>query len=106
MVAKLEMWGGGRIQDVGINIYIIQYIKCINNKNLLHSTRNSTQYSVVTYMEKQWEGIPWGIQWFRLGASTVGLIPAQGTKILQATQGGQKKKRNNLKQNRCMYMYN
>ena len=43
-------------------------------------------------MEKQWEGIPWGIQWFRLGASTVGLIPAQGTKILQATQGGQKKK--------------
>ena len=44
-------------------------------------------------MEKQSEGIPWRVQWLGLGASTVGSIPAQGTKILQAAQGGQKKEK-------------
>ena len=37
----------------GIDIYTLLYIKQITNKNLLYSTGNSTQYSVMTYMEKE-----------------------------------------------------
>ena len=50
---------GGRInQEVGINIYTLLYIKQVVNKDLLNSTENSAQYSVITYMgkesEKEW----------------------------------------------------
>ena len=103
MVTKLQMWSGGKNQDVGIHMYITQYIKYINNQNLLHGTRNSTQYSVITYMEKQSEGIPWRVEWLGLGASTVGSIPARGTKILQAAQGGQKKEKQS--ETKQMYIY-
>ena len=45
-------------QQFGINIYTLLYIKQITNKDLLYSTGNSTQYSVITYMgkesEKEW----------------------------------------------------
>ena len=62
---KTNLWlptGKGRgvviNQEVGINIYTILYIKQIINKNLLCSTMNSSQYSVITYMgkesEKEW----------------------------------------------------
>ena len=34
------------------------------------------------------------VQWFRLCASNAGLIPGQGSKILQVEQCGQKKKKN------------
>ena len=33
------------------------------------------------------------VQWFRLCASNAGLIPDQGSKILQVEQCGQKKKK-------------
>ena len=52
--------GGGRWinEEVGINTYTLPYVKQIINKDLLYSTRNSTQYSVITYMgkesEKEW----------------------------------------------------
>ena len=36
---------------MGINIYILPYIKQVSNKDLLYSTGKSTQYSVVTYRE-------------------------------------------------------
>ena len=36
----------------GINIYTLLYIKQITNKDLLYSIGNSTQYSAITYMEK------------------------------------------------------
>ena len=37
----------------GIDIYMLLYIKEITNKDLLYSTGNSTQYSVMNYMEKE-----------------------------------------------------
>ena len=45
--------GGGINQEVGINIYTLLYTKQIINKDLLYSTGNSTQYSVITYMRKE-----------------------------------------------------
>ena len=38
---------GGMYQEFGINIYTWLYIKQIINKDLLHSTGNSTQNSVI-----------------------------------------------------------
>ena len=43
--------GGGINQEIRINIYILLYK--IDNKNLLYSTGNSTQYSVTAYMGKE-----------------------------------------------------
>ena len=46
----------GRINwKVGIDIFTLLYIKQIANKNLLYSTGNSTQYSVMAYMGKESE---------------------------------------------------
>ena len=49
---------GGINCEIGIDIYTLLYIKYITNKNLLYSTGNSTQYSVMTYMgiesKKEW----------------------------------------------------
>ena len=39
-------------QEIGIDIYTLLYIKQITNKNLLYSTGDSSQYSVMTYMGK------------------------------------------------------
>ena len=51
--------GAGRDKlEIGINIYTLLYIKQITNKDLLYSTGNSTQLSVMTYMgiesKKEW----------------------------------------------------
>ena len=50
--------GGGMNWEIGIDIYTLLYIKQINKKNLLFSTGNSTQYSVMTYIgvesKKEW----------------------------------------------------
>ena len=43
MIIKGES-GGGINQEFGINIYILLYIKQINNKDLLYSTGDYTQY--------------------------------------------------------------
>ena len=61
---KTNLWlprgkGQGEINwETGIDIYTILYIKQITNKNLVYSTGNSTQYSVMTYMgiesKKEW----------------------------------------------------
>ena len=40
-------------QELGINIYTLLYIKQINNKDLLHSARNYTQYLIITYSGKE-----------------------------------------------------
>ena len=45
--------GGGINWEIGIDIYTLLYIKQITNKNLLYSTGNSTQYSVMTYTGKE-----------------------------------------------------
>ena len=44
----------GRINwEIGIDMYTLLYIKHITNKNLLYSTQNPTQYSIMTYMGKE-----------------------------------------------------
>ena len=45
--------GGGISWKIGIDIYTLLYIKQITNKDLLYSTGNSTQYSVMAYMGKE-----------------------------------------------------
>ena len=45
---------GGIISwEIGIDIYTLLYIKYITNKGLLYSPRNSTQHSVMDYMQKE-----------------------------------------------------
>ena len=53
MVTKGETWWGGINQEVGMNIHTLLCIRQITNKDLLYSTGNSTQYSVITYMRKK-----------------------------------------------------
>ena len=48
-VTKGERW---KEKYIRINIYTLLYIKQIINKDLLYSTGNSTQYSVIIYMGK------------------------------------------------------
>ena len=44
---------GGRDKlGTGVNIYTLLNIKWINNKDLLYSSRNSTQYFIIIYMGK------------------------------------------------------
>ena len=54
MVACAHVGSGPQAWKVmwGIDIYTLLYRKQITNKDLLYSTGNSTQYSVMTYMEK------------------------------------------------------
>ena len=44
--------GGGINWEIGMDIYTLLYIKQMANKDLPHSTGNSTQYSVMTYAGK------------------------------------------------------
>ena len=46
-------WSGGINWEIGIDMYTLLYIKQIINKDLLHSTHSSTQFSVMTYMGKE-----------------------------------------------------
>ena len=49
---------GGIDWEFGIDMYTLLYLKYITNRDLLYSTGNSTQYSIITYMgkesEKEW----------------------------------------------------
>ena len=38
--------------EIGIDMYTLMCIKWMTNKDLLYSTGNSTQYSVMAYMAK------------------------------------------------------
>ena len=50
-VTKRE--GGVRDKlEIKMDICTVLYIKQITNKDLIHNTENSTQYSVMTYMGK------------------------------------------------------
>ena len=55
MFTKGVMLGGGVNQEFRINIHTLLYIRQTTNKDLLYSTGNSTQYSVITYMRKESE---------------------------------------------------
>ena len=56
---KTNLWlpgdkgGGGINWEIGIDVYTLLHIKQITNKDLLYSTGNSTQYSVMAYMGKE-----------------------------------------------------
>ena len=43
--------------EIGIDIYILLYIKQITNKNLPYSIGNYAQYPVVTYNGKEYEKV-------------------------------------------------
>ena len=45
--------GGGINWEIGIDINTLLHIKQITNKDLLYSTGNSIQYSVMAYMGKE-----------------------------------------------------
>ena len=51
MVTKEEEWEGIN-WETGIDIHTLLYVKLITSQNLLYSTGNPTQYSVMTYMGK------------------------------------------------------
>ena len=44
---------GGINEKIGLYIYTLLYIKYITNKDLLCSSGNFTQYSVMAYMGKE-----------------------------------------------------
>ena len=49
MVTRAGVWGWGRDRlAVGTDTYTPLYLKQIVNKDLLYSTENSAQYSVIT----------------------------------------------------------
>ena len=49
MVTTGESGSGGEIDwEFGIDMYTLLYLKQITNKDLLYSTGNSAQYSVIT----------------------------------------------------------
>ena len=48
-----ERQGGGINWEIETDIYTLLYIKQITTKDLLYSTGNSSQYSVMTGMEKE-----------------------------------------------------
>ena len=52
-MVMMEVKGGGIKWEIGIDIYILLYIKQINNKDLLYSTGNSSQYSAMMCMGKE-----------------------------------------------------
>ena len=52
MVTKGEGWEGIN-WEIGIDTYTLPYIKLITNKDLLYSTGNSAQCSVMGYMGKE-----------------------------------------------------
>ena len=52
MVTRGEGLWGGIVREYGIDMYTLLYLERITNKDLLHSTGNSAQYSVTTNWEK------------------------------------------------------
>ena len=60
-IQKTNLWlpkgkgKGGINQEFGINIYTLMYIRQITNKDVLYSTGNYTQYSVISYKGKESE---------------------------------------------------
>ena len=55
MVSTVGRMGEGIVREFGTYMYTLLYLKWITNKDLLYSTGNSPQYSVITYMRKESE---------------------------------------------------
>ena len=62
-ILKTNLWlpkgmgGGGVDWSVGIGICTLRYMEWVANSELLYSTENSNQYSVIIYMEKESEKV-------------------------------------------------
>ena len=50
MVAIGEGWAEGLVTEFGMDMYTLLYLKWITNKDLLYSTRNSTQCYVAAWI--------------------------------------------------------
>ena len=50
---KGGMVGGGIVREFRTDMYTLLYLKWLANKDLLYSTGNTAQYSVVAYMGKE-----------------------------------------------------
>ena len=55
MVIRGEGQGQGINWEFGNDMYPLLYIKQITNKELLYSTGNFAQYSLITYVRKEFE---------------------------------------------------
>ena len=55
MVAKAEGGGGGMDWEFGISGCKLLYVEWINNKVLLYSTGNYTQYPMINHNRKEYE---------------------------------------------------
>ena len=53
MLTKGETLWGGINQELGMNTHTLLYIRYKTNKDLVYSTGNSTQYSVISNMRKE-----------------------------------------------------
>ena len=73
------------------------HIKQISSKNLLHSTGNYIQYSVITYKgkesEKEYLGISLGVPWIRPPSNAGGAVSIPGQEAKNPLPCGQKKKK-------------
>ena len=54
MVTRGESREGGINWEIGMDIYTLLYVKWITNKDLLHSTGNSTQYIYGNEAKRGW----------------------------------------------------
>ena len=53
MVTSGGGWWEGIVREFVIDMYTLLYLKWISNKDMLYSTGNFTQYSVMAYMGKE-----------------------------------------------------
>ena len=62
MIAEGRVGGGQRRdREVGMDVYIVLYLKWITNKDRLQSTRNSPQCYVAAWMGREFGG-----EWIRV----------------------------------------
>ena len=55
MVTKGDRCGRGRDWGFVVDKCTLRYMECLANRDLLYSTGNSTQYSVIINMGKEYE---------------------------------------------------
>ena len=55
MVSKGKKWKGEKNWEYETDMYTLQYLKQITNKDIQYNTGNSAQYPVKTVMEKEFE---------------------------------------------------
>ena len=50
MAARGKGWKDGIVRELGIDMYLLLYLKWITNKVLLHSTENSAQSYIAAWI--------------------------------------------------------